>query len=446
LNIAEPGSMDANEHLCSIFNRLNPAFSALAAVIGLTGCIPSLDGLTGGIAGAGGAIETSDASGDGTGGPSLDGGDTTLDGGSSTPGDGAADADGGGCIVDFNADKSQNCGVCGRDCELGKCVDGACMPYTFVSDQAPVQLAIDHASVYWTNAGAAGSVYSIARSGTGGAKLLVSGQKNPAGIAVTTNRIYWVEQGTADVSGKIVGSDGDVMSSALDGSDVALVGSSFKRPVSLVVDSGRVYVAEHGINDISKPSDGDIASCALPACSDRHTHGDIAIFPLQLLLHGGSLWWTSETSDSDMQFGSIWQVPLTNGAQPERQFPMTKVQSYRMAFSPDGSTLLYTSKNFQSITRHPLGPGDVTQLHFNFEPRAVLDDGSDLFAIAAADYTGQQSNMGALLRVPDDGLTTDGTPPASLKKYPVARGGDAIVDGGRSVYFTTETSIMKLVK
>jgi hypothetical protein len=54
--------------------------------------------------------------------------------------------------------------------------------------------------------------------------------------------------------------------------------------------------------------------------------------------------------------------------------------------------------------------------------------------------------MGSLARVGLNDLTPDGSPPASLKKYVVPRGGDAIVDGGRSVYFTTETSIMKLVK
>jgi hypothetical protein len=82
---------------------------------------------------------------------------------------------------------------------------------------------------------------------------------------------------------------------------------------------------------------------------------------------------------------------------------------------------------------------------FRFEPRAVVVDYDDLFAISAADYT-QPPGMSSLVRVGKDDLTMDGSPPSTLKKHIVPHGGDAIVDGGSSVYFTTETSIMKLVK
>jgi len=409
--------------------------SLITAAVCVTSCFPSFDGLTGG-AGTGG-----------TGSPPSTAPDATLESGPTEagPADGPRDAISEPCAIDHDATTSKNCGKCGRDCEFGECVNGDCTPYNFVSDQAPVELALDGAYLYWTNAGEAGSVYTTSRARAGGAKLLASGQKNPSGIAVTADKIYWLDQGTADMSGRILGSDGFIMSAALDGSGVRPLGSSFKRPSSLVIDSGRAYVSEHGINDINTPSDGDIVSCMLPDCADRHLQGGIAIYPMQLLLRSGSLYWTTEVSDSDNQFGSIWQIPTT-GSVAARMFSATKLQAYRMAFSSDDSTIYYTSKNFQSITRHPLGPGDVTLLHMNFEPRAVMVDDNELFAIVANDYTVSQGNVGSLLRVGKDDLTVDGNSPASLKKFVVPRGGDAIIDGGRSVYFTTATSIMKLVK
>jgi hypothetical protein len=408
---------------------------ALAVCVG--GCFPSFDGLSGGASGAGGEGGLGEA-----GGP----GDAAIDGSTEA---GANDASGTNdaptcTTVDMNATMSKNCGRCGRDCEYGQCVDGDCMPYVLVSDQQPVQLALDHAFLYWTNAGNNGSVYRISRTPGAGATLLVSGQANPSGIVATLDKIYWLDQGTADQSGRITGSDGFVMSSALDGTGVRLVGSSFKRPSSLVIDSGRVYVAEHGVNQINGASDGDVMSCAIPDCADRHFH-DAAIFPMQVLLRAGLLYWTSEPGSND-DSGSIWQFPLSNGTKATPLFPGTKPQAYRMTFSGDGSTIYYTSKNLQTITRHPLGPGMVTSLHMNFEPRAVVVDDNELFAIVAGDYTVMPSNMGTLVRVGHEDLTSDGNPPASLKKYVVPRGGDAIIDGGRSVYFTTEKSIMKLVK
>jgi hypothetical protein len=410
---------------------LAPLF-ALAA-----GCFPSFDGLTGGGAGVApvkdAAVTMQDA-------VSMESA-VTMDGAVTMD---AAGETGPICVVDTDAASSKNCGQCGRDCELGQCVGGDCTPYPFVSDQQPVELAIDHAYVYFTNGTDPGSIYRIARSGAGGAQLIVSGQKNPFGIAVTADRIYWVNQGTADQNGRILGSDGAVMSSALDGTDLQLVAPSFKHPLFLVIDGGRVYVSDHGVNDPSTAADGDITSCSIPVCADRRLHGGIALFPVQVQVRAGTLYWTTDPSSSDGQAGSIWQMPLT-GAAASPLFP-GKPQAYRMTFTSDGSTLYYTSKNLQSVTRHPLGPGDVTQLHDNFEPHAVVVDDTELFVLVANDYTVPQGNVGSLLRMGRDDLNKDGSAPPSLRRYIIPRGGDAIVDGGRSVYFTTATGIIKLVK
>ena len=411
--------MGARDHKMSFAAR---SIRLIAVAVCLTGCFPSFDGLTGGGATVDGQQPDSTAPPD-----------TGLEAGPivAPPGDASGDADGASCVIEQDAMTSKNCGRCGRDCELGACVDGQCTPYVFVSDQQPIQLALDGAYLYWTNGAQAGSVYRIPHSGAGGAKLLATGLLNPSGITVTPDKIYWLDQGSADQSGRITGSDGVVMSSALDGTGARTIGTSFKRPLSLVVDSGRVYVTEHGINDTNRASDGDVISCTIPDCADRRLHVDIAIFPMQLLLRDGSLYWTSEPSASD-DSGSIWQLALGAGAKAASMFPTIKVQAYRMAFSADGSTLYYTSKNFQSITRHPLGPGEVTLLHMNFEPRAVVVDDTELFAIIANDYTAPEMNAGSLVRVASADLSVDGTPSASLKKFAVPRGGIAKPGRARS--------------
>jgi hypothetical protein len=421
----------------------------LAIALGCVGgCFPSFEGLSGGPPGSAEASADAVSSQDAT----PESGSSTLDAAVEASRDAPLDAPDMSCVIDQNADagSGKNCGRCGRDCELGQCVDGDCTPYVFASGHQPVQLAIDNGFLYWTNSGNNGSIYRISRSaGAGGAKLLVSGQANPSGIVVTVDKMYWLDQGTADQSGKITGSDGFLMSATIDAmgaSGVQMVGSSFKRPLSLAVDAGRVYVAEHGVNAPNSASDGDIMSCTTPVCADRRLHADIAVFPVQVLLRAGTLYWTSEPSGPD-DSGSIWQVPLTAGSKAVPLFPGTKPQAHKMAFTGDGATLYYASKNFQSITRHPLGPGTITQLHDNFEPHAVLVDDTYLYAIVANDYNvPNQGNVGSLVRVGKDDLTENGAPPASFKKFAVPRGGDAIIDGGRSVYFTTETSIMKLVK
>ena len=214
----------------------------------------------------------------------------------------------------------------------------------------------------------------------------LAAQANPTGLAVTPDKIYWLDEGTADQGGKITGSDGFVMSAALDGTGMKMIGSSFKRPQSLVIDSGRVYVTEHGVNDINSASDGDIISCTIPDCADRRVH-DAAIYPTQLLLRAGSLYWTTETSGSDGSFGSIWQMLLTTGAKGMRMFPAVKLQAYRMTFTGDGSTALL---HLQELPEHhppSTGPGTSRRLHMNFEPSAVMVDDNELFALIANDYT-----------------------------------------------------------
>ena len=139
------------------------SFRLIAIGTCLTGCLPSFDGLTGG---ANVVVDSSvgPATPDATVESSAP--DAKVESSATDAGldDGSVDSTV-SCVIDQDAMTSQNCGRCGRDCELGKCVAGDCAPYTFVSDRLPAQLVLDSAYLYWTNRGNSGSVYRISRSG-----------------------------------------------------------------------------------------------------------------------------------------------------------------------------------------------------------------------------------------------------------------------------------------
>ena len=70
--------------------------------------------------------------------------------------------------VDTSTDPD-NCGRCGHGCQGGSCQEGACQPVTLASGQGyPFAIAVDAASVYWTNSGTApdykdGAVMKLAK-------------------------------------------------------------------------------------------------------------------------------------------------------------------------------------------------------------------------------------------------------------------------------------------
>ena len=64
-------------------------------------------------------------------------------------------------------------------------------------------IAVDDASVYWTDFGNPGSVNKVSING-GPATVLATNLQYPAGIAVDSTSVYWVNSGDSDNTGYVM--------------------------------------------------------------------------------------------------------------------------------------------------------------------------------------------------------------------------------------------------
>ena len=281
-----------------------------------------------------------------------------------------------------------------------------------------------------------------ARDGSG-ITTIADRQQHPTGLLLTSDHVYWVNQGGVGESGQFGSNDGSVKGISLDGSSGQMtIASSQRRPVSLATDgANNLYWSARGLNNGSQTSDGAIWTCNLANCVPRVLASPL-VFPQQLLFRSPSLYWTSETVDSDQQMGSIWQMASAGGT-ASRVF-VDAVKANRMAFSADASTLYYSSSVLHTVIRRPRSGAGATRYTGNFDPQAILSAPPRIYRLNSRDG----SLAGSIARAGQDDLLADGTAPSSLKTFPLpAPGGEAIVDDDRGgLYFTTESAIMKMIK
>jgi hypothetical protein len=98
-----------------------------------------------------------------------------------------------GCVIDA----STSCGVCGRSCNGGACVEGECAPVTLGTvDPAPATslraVVVDASSVYFAEA-VSGDIYAAPIAG-GARRLVYATAKAPRALAVDVDRLFWVDQ------------------------------------------------------------------------------------------------------------------------------------------------------------------------------------------------------------------------------------------------------------
>src|SRR5262245_38148495 len=92
---------------------------------------------------------------------------------------------------------------------------------------APTAIAIDGASVYWTDLGD----WTIRRD----REVLASRQRGPVAIAVDARSVYWVNQG-----------DGSVMKIDKAGGSPVVLASRQNNPIAIAVGPDAVYWANQG--------------------------------------------------------------------------------------------------------------------------------------------------------------------------------------------------------
>jgi sugar lactone lactonase YvrE len=157
----------------------------------------------------------------GRGGSAGDAGQTAGAGGE---GDGGAGARGGGACDSEN--DAENCGLCGRSCNGAECSSGMCATtelYEPGSVDNGIDLAIDAAHVYWTDA--LGRVQSVAKNG-GEPSIVASDGDRATGLVVDSDRVYWVNTFAQQIR-----------STALDGSDGQTIDVG-ARPLDLLATPG----------------------------------------------------------------------------------------------------------------------------------------------------------------------------------------------------------------
>ena len=223
-------------------------------------CFPSFAGLSGGEPEEGGTRDAAYERGDA---PSEDDGEASLETGPETDADtngddaqGAVDADRDDgapdalpvCESGVSSRNSTVCSPCGRDCEKGECIAGECQPFVVIAQTngQPTQLAVNETHIYWTTLGTPasdatsalneGKVMRAARDGSA-ITTIADRQQHPTGLLLTSDHVYWVNQGGVGESGQFGSNDGSVKGISLDGSSGQVtIASSQRRPVALATD------------------------------------------------------------------------------------------------------------------------------------------------------------------------------------------------------------------
>jgi hypothetical protein len=185
-----------------------------------------------------------------------------------------------GCEINLT-NTTENCGTCGRDCLQGTCSASQCEPWLLASTSDDAHgiavndnhvywtqhsgvsrisvnggtpqflancsdawsIALDGSHVYWTSLQLSGGIYRTVLAG-GTVELIVGGQENPTGIAVTDSAVFWGhgdglrKKGFAVPKPTNVTGGPYVSAVAVDGMDIYFTSGANPGAVSKVLQSG----------------------------------------------------------------------------------------------------------------------------------------------------------------------------------------------------------------
>jgi hypothetical protein len=159
-------------------------------------------------------------------------------------GEGGGGVDGGGdCKADLQTD-AKNCGRCGRDCLGAACTNGACEPVVLSASLAnPSGIFLMPTKVLVTLSGD-GRILEIDKNPGGTPRVVTTGRKDPWGLFVDGNTLYFADSDYPQASNPTTYKGGIWSCDLTNCGTPALVISS-DHPVNPILHNGVVYFAEN---------------------------------------------------------------------------------------------------------------------------------------------------------------------------------------------------------
>jgi hypothetical protein len=295
-----------------------------------------------------------------------------------------------GCEVNAQSDEN-NCGRCGKKCDGGACIAGACQPFTLAANQSnPGQLVFDGAWVYWTNYGSSGGgsvskvrldgppvivvaaaqpnawgisvagdeVFYTTQAGTAAAPApnvvgrapkdpstsvppralaIVGGRTRGIAVDATTNYVYFAMYDVPDTTSKFV--QGIYRIDRVAPSAVPELVAAAQKPNSVVVDATNIYwTNEGGLT----PGTGSVvyAAKAAPLPATITTLAESLARPRGLALDNETVYWTNAGTTSSLRDSSIEKRPK-DGQSPKVTLASGLSDSRELAVDPGAGGYVY---------------------------------------------------------------------------------------------------------
>jgi sugar lactone lactonase YvrE len=319
-----------------------------------------------------------------------------------------------GCGGDLAAKEAVACDpVCAGLCEAGRCI------VTLASGQnAPDNIVVDAASVYWTNAAnfGEGAVMKVPLGG-GPLTTLAASQSFPMGLAVDATSVYWTTfDWTTD-------GEGTVMKAPIGGGDSTTLAFSAGARF-MVVDARRVYWASSGGRVRGVNVGASVSS--VPTTGGTSTELVTAFTPWRLAINATSLFWT------DTLLKTVTRMPLDGGPTA----PVAVAQPGVGAIVVDAASVYWSTSTDHAhgnIMRAPIGGGPATMLATDQEyATSMAVDETSL-------YWTTVGSSGAVIR-----LSLHGGSPVVLASGQISTRGIAV--DSTSVYWTdgSRGTVMKV--
>jgi hypothetical protein len=247
--------------------------------------------------------------------------------------------------VDVTKDQS-NCGFCGHNCQGNPCTAGLCQASNIAQGTSIVDIAVDQTNVYWTQRKTSPGVLS--KPSAGGSASPIAGAKDPSGIVVDANHLYWVDY-----------ADGSIWSYPLmGGSPVPLLGpvdgGASPGPTALARDAHNLYWVDSSAGTVNQMPLG--GGPVIVLATGRSV-------PVAIAVKGNSVYWVDHGSGSD---GSVNKVPVASlddgGADASGPItPLATNQPLPQGIAVDDANVYWTNRGNPNgtVKSVPVGGGTI---------------------------------------------------------------------------------------